>query len=149
MDKQLAFAVIKSYFPQVDGKRLNVCTVDLDRKYKIHYELEAKEKVEAAVAKAQARWEKEYVPPVVESNRRKLTDEERTEELTAFLDGKLLDGSLSAAELAQFKDIYGLKAKDRDLTIEIIDFKDAYPEDANEIEVCAEVIRKKIAEANQ
>jgi len=56
---------------------------------------------------------------------RKLTEDERQDELTRFLDAKLLDGTLTAAELAQFKDIYGLKSKERDIIIETINFADA------------------------
>ena len=76
--------------------------------------------------------------------RKMLTDEERTEELTKFLDSKLIDGTLSAAELAQFKDIYGLKAKDRDVTIGTISFKEALPESYERIELVKKVIEEEI-----
>ena len=101
---------------------------------------EVKEKVESE-AKAK---EKELRTPS-----RLLTDEERTEALTMFLDGKLLDGTLSAAELAQFKDIYGLKAKDRDVTIQAVDFGDAFPDDADSIAVVTALIKQSVEGANE
>lgn len=61
----------------------------------------------------------------VRTRGRMLTDDERQEELTRFLDAKLLDGTLTAAELGQFKDIYGLKNKERDIIIQTINFADA------------------------
>lgn len=51
-----------------------------------------------------------------------LTDEERAEHVARLLDGKLIAKELTAQELAQFKDIFGLKAKDRDITINVIVF---------------------------
>jgi hypothetical protein len=38
---------------------------------------------------------------------------------------KLSAGTITAAEFAQFKDIFGLTQKDADLHIEVVDFKDA------------------------
>lgn len=100
---------------------------------------EVKEKSEAE-AKAK---EKELHTPS-----RLLTDEERTEALTKFLDGKLLDGTLSAAELAQFKDIYGLKAKDKDVTIKAVDFKEALPESYEALKLVEKAILSEINRIN-
>ncbi len=92
------------------------------------------------------KWEKKNL---VESRGRLLTNEERSEELTRFLDGKLMDGSLTAAELAQFKDIYGLKAADRDISIELIDFKDALPKSYDLLKLAKKMIDLEIKEANE
>lgn len=92
------------------------------------------------------KWEKKNL---VESRGRILTNEERSEELTRFLDGKLMDGSLTAAELAQFKDIYGLKAADRDISIELIDFKDALPKSYDLLKLAKKMIDLEIKEANE
>ena len=59
-----------------------------------------------------------------------LTDEERSLELTRFLDKKLVSGDLTAAEIAQFKDIFNLRGKDRDITIVVMNYKD---EEAGEL----------------
>lgn len=92
------------------------------------------------------KWEKKNL---VESRGRLLTNEERSEKLTRFLDGKLMDGSLTAAELAQFKDIYGLKAADRDISIELIDFKDALPKSYDLLKLAKKMIDLEIKEANE
>jgi hypothetical protein len=92
------------------------------------------------------KWEKKNL---VKSKGRLLTNEERSEELTRFLDGKLMDGSLTAAELAQFKDIYGLKAADRDISIELIDFKDALPKSYDLLKLAKKMIDLEIKEANE
>lgn len=92
------------------------------------------------------KWEKKNL---VKSRGRLLTNEERSEELTRFLDGKLMDGSLTAAELAQFKDIYGLKAADRDISIELIDFKDALPKSYDLLKLAKKMIDLEIKEANE
>jgi hypothetical protein len=59
-----------------------------------------------------------------ESEKGILTDEERSLELTRFLDKKLVSGDLTAAEIAQFKDIFNLRGKDRDITIVVMNYKD-------------------------
>lgn len=85
------------------------------------------QKLATKVNRAMREWQREAteeakVKAKVDANT--LTDEERATKLTQFLDGKLMDGSLTAAELAQFKDIYGLKAKDRDVIVNIISWAD-------------------------
>ena len=112
---------------------------------------EAKEAKEREEAQKQAEIEAlvaEKVGAVKKPSRVMLTDEERAEELTRFLDTKLLDGSLSAAELAQFKDIYGLKAKDRDIEIRIVDFKEALPDEYQSMLVARKMIENEIKAIN-
>ena len=56
---------------------------------------------------------------------KKLSEEERAEAVEAFLDSKLLDKTISAAEIAQLKDILNLKQRDRDVIIQIVNYGEA------------------------
>lgn len=134
MDKQKINNLIKGAYPKLDNKIaffMAGCVWDEVRKW---HKAEVKKAIDESKPSALAGT---------------LTDEERALELTKFLDAKLLDGSLSAAELAQFKDIYGLKAKERDITIRMVEFRDVYPDYADRIDVTAEMIKKRIEVANE
>jgi hypothetical protein len=141
MNKDVLFADIKEAFPQLDNKEINRFCVKHWSNISAWHRADKKQAVDAVKKEQES-------PANKPSLEQCLTDEQRAVELTKFLDGKLMDGSLSAAELAQFKDIYGLKAKDRDISINIVDFKDVYPEGANAIEVAASHIKLMIEEAN-
>ena len=78
-----------------------------------------------------------------------LTDEEREAYAAKILDAALQSGEMSIAELDRFKDELGLTKKGRDIAINIIDFKDVYPEEADVYAVAAEIIAKKVKEANE
>ena len=56
------------------------------------------------------------------------TPEQRSEEVAKLLDYKLKTKELSASELRELKDIFNLKAKDQDIHIEQVDFRDVEPE---------------------
>ena len=51
-----------------------------------------------------------------------LTDEERADALASYLDEKLLAKEISAAEIAQLKDVFNLKQKDRDVIINVVNY---------------------------
>jgi hypothetical protein len=53
------------------------------------------------------------------------TDEQIRQAARLLLMDKLSAGTITAAEFAQFKDIFGLTQKDADLHIQMVDFKDA------------------------
>jgi len=78
-----------------------------------------------------------------------LSDEEREGYAARILDAALQSGEMSIAELDRFKDELGLTKKGRDIAIHIIDFKDIYPEEADVYAITAEVIKKKVREANE
>lgn len=133
---------LKEWLPK--GKETNSAVWELTKQ--IHSGYQADIKAAKAANKTESKQAKQTKPEPTE--RRLLTDEERSEELTKFLDSKLLDGTLSAAELAQFKDIYGLKAKDKDVTVDTIDFKEALPESYERIELVKKVIEEEISRVN-
>jgi len=135
---------LKEWLPK--GKETNSAVWELTKQ--IHSGYQADIKAAKAEAKEKAVKTESKQAKAEPTERRLLTDEERSEELTKFLDSKLLDGTLSAAELAQFKDIYGLKAKDKDVTVDTIDFKEALPESYERIELVKKVIEEEISRAN-
>ena len=59
-----------------------------------------------------------------------VTDDELRRDLRLLLRAKLKDQSLSAAEIAQLKDIFGLTNAKQDVSIEIVSYKDV-GEEAN------------------
>lgn len=54
-----------------------------------------------------------------------MSDEVLMDELRGLLFSKLKDKSLSAAEIRELKELFGLTQKQADLVIETVDFKDA------------------------
>lgn len=57
-----------------------------------------------------------------------LTPEQRSEELAALLDEKLISRELTASDIRELKDIFNLKAKDQDIVIQMTDFRGVNPE---------------------
>jgi hypothetical protein len=55
---------------------------------------------------------------------KRMTDEELAEAIDIMICNKVLDGSISAAEIAQLKDIRNIKLKDRDVVINVVSYKD-------------------------
>jgi hypothetical protein len=77
-----------------------------------------------------------------------MSDEEK---LSKFLDNLMqrgADNEFDAALAGKIIELHGLRAKDREICIEVVDFSKAYPEEAKAVEVAAEMIRMKIEEAN-
>ena len=56
------------------------------------------------------------------------TDTQLREALKALLVVKLKDNTLTAAEIAQLKDVFGLADATSDLTIEVVNYADSCPE---------------------
>ena len=52
-----------------------------------------------------------------------LTDSELRGKLRALLVAKVAEGSISAAEIAQLKDVFGLTNAKQDITIELVHYK--------------------------
>lgn len=78
----------------------------------------------------------------------KYTDEEAKDNFLNHLKQKAADGDFDAALAGKIMDAFNIKAKDRDITMSIIDFKDAYPEDADVIKLTSALIDSMIVEAN-
>ena len=78
-----------------------------------------------------------------------MTQEEREEYAAKVLDGALRSGEMSISELDRFKTELGLESKGRDINIDMVDFSEVYPADADVYAVTAEVIQKGIEEANE
>lgn len=135
-------SVLKREFQDIDGKRSWRISNEI-WKMCVEYgkqieKLARKECVEDAEKKAEEKYRKEIEKLKGSKSGgvagRKLTDEERAAEVMAFLDEKLQDRTLTAAELAQFKDIFNLKARDQDITIEMTDFRAVDPAGAKILE---------------
>jgi len=110
---------------------------------------EAKTLVKLAVGEAKAEIRAELTTvKSTDGAREPLTDEERKLKLVLKLDDMLDDPKSTAADIKEFRDYFGLGGKKSDTFIEIIDFKDAYPEESYVIELTAALIQKKIEEAN-
>ena len=83
------------------------------------------------------------------SDTKPMTQEERELYAASILDGALRSGEMSITELDRFKSELGLEAKSQDISISIIDFKDVYPEEADVYATTAEIIKRKVREANE
>lgn len=78
-----------------------------------------------------------------------LTDDQKIELISKKFD-KLLqsDEIIPPQILDKYTEFLNLKLSDRDIKIHVVDFKTAYPEDADVITLTAELIAKKIEDAN-
>ncbi len=82
--------------------------------------------------------------------RQLLTEDERADAVAGLLDEKLLSGEITAAELGQFKDIFGLKQRDQDIRIESVSYGEVFPEGFKRIKECVSMlIDQDIEEANR
>jgi hypothetical protein len=80
---------------------------------------------------------------------KRMTDEERKEMLELKLDAMLTDPKTTAADIKEFRDYFGLGGKKSDTFVNTIDYKDAFPADADRIKCVAELIKMRIEEVNQ
>ena len=55
---------------------------------------------------------------------KRMTDEELADAIDVMICTKVVDGTISAAEIAQLKDIRNIKLKDRDVVINVVNYKD-------------------------
>lgn len=99
---------------------------------------------------AKEEWAKEAEKQAKEANEKKrsgkqslLTPEQRSEELAALLDEKLISRELTASDIRELKDIFNLKAKDQDIVIQMVDFEKAYSEEFDIIRAVSEQINRK------
>ena len=74
-----------------------------------------------------------------------MTPEERAEAVGALLDDRLRKKELTAAELAQFKDLFNLRQKDQDIKIESVDYREV---DLTVAEII-ECVKRQIMEYNK
>ena len=65
------------------------------------------------------------------SNAKRMTDEELADAIDVMICSKVSDQTISAAEIAQLKDIRNIKLKDRDVVINVVNYKEM--EDAKEV----------------
>ena len=136
MDQASISATIQTYSPQIDGK-VSYRTAGI---------------IWTAVKKECKYWEAEGAKAEaakhVHDGTAPMTQEERELYAAKVLDGALRSGEMSISELDRFKTELGLESSGRDINIELIDYKDVYPDDANAYAVAGEMIRKGIEEAN-
>jgi len=85
---------------------------------------------------------------VAKTSKAPLTDEARREKLVLKLDAMLDDPKTSAADIKEFRDYFGLGGKKSDVIINITDYKDAYPEGYDKIQIAAKCIELDIKAAN-
>ena len=74
-----------------------------------------------------------------------LSDEERAEAVGRLLDNKLIKGEITAAELAQFKDLFNLRQKDQGIQIEMVYYGDVEMSKAEIIEA----VKREIGGVNE
>jgi len=79
----------------------------------------------------------------------RMTDEERKEALEKKLEALILDPKSTAADVKEIRDYFGLGGKKSDVFINVIDYKDAFPEEVDRIACVAEMIKRRIEEVNQ
>lgn len=106
---------------------------------------EASSQRDEAVAEVIANPPDELVKAVRKAPQKPLTELERANAIIALIDARLLDQTITAAEIAQLKDIVQIKPRERDIVIERVDFSDAMPEQAGLLEVANRVL---VAQAN-
>jgi len=105
--------VLKEWLP----KDANPAVWDASKQIHAAYLADAKEQVKKATEAIETKSK--------EAKRYKtLTDEERADALSALLDAKLQSQNISAAEIAQLKDLFNLRQQDRDVIIEVVSYKD-------------------------
>ena len=139
MNKQIIYNLLNKELLDVDNKLLyNVAGI-------VYAEVAKWNKAEKKAAVAEA---VEKVKPKADG-KSVYTDEEASEKFLNHLKQKAAEGDFDAALAGKIMDAFGIKAKDRDIAIEVVDFKDVYPEEADVYGITAEIIKKKIEEANE
>jgi hypothetical protein len=78
--------------------------------------------VRDAVLDVEARYKAEALTSKASTKR--MTDEELADAIDVMICNKVLDETISAAEIAQLKDIRNIKLKDRDVVINVLNYKD-------------------------
>mgnify|MGYP003144656308 CR=1 FL=1 len=114
MNKDILYSHIKGAFPELDNSTLNAYCVALwgsisawHREERSKLTLLHKEELKASKGSKLPKG-------------KRLTEEERADAIEEFLDTKLLEKTISAAEIAQLKDILNLKQRDRDVIINVV-----------------------------
>ena len=112
-------ASIKSALPMIEwNKAVNSPLWAMCKAEASKYNAEHKLAIADAVAAVKVEKAK------VESNRpvKRLTEDERADAIEALYDAKVIDQTISAAEVAQYKDLLNLKQRDRDVVINIVKY---------------------------
>lgn len=140
MDKQSISSTLKREIPRIDNKEAfriagvfwGEITRYANTKKKEAVETQSKQKAEGECDNSEYR----------------MTPEERAQVLADLLDKKLKTGEILASELRELKDIFNLKAKDQDISIEQVDYSDIDPETFDIIQCVGESIRRSNATGN-
>ena len=142
MDKQIIYNLLNKELPDTDNKVLyNVAGILYSQMAKWN-----KEQKKAAVNEIKSKYEAKEAEKTVEAL---YSDEEASERFLNHLKQKAAEGDFDAALAGKIMDAFGIKAKDRDITVNIVSFKDVYPEEADVYATTAAIIEKKIEEANE
>jgi uncharacterized damage-inducible protein DinB len=119
MNGEILYSEVKRAFPKLDNKAVHAfCKGLWSLILKWH-----KTCLREAETSIKAEWEKQAKATSTASGKR-MTDEERADAVGDFLDARLLSGEITAAEIAQLKDIQNLKQKDRDVIIQVVSYKE-------------------------
>lgn len=138
MDKQVIYNILRREFPESDNKLLYGASATIWSEVSRWSREQKKVAVNEILSKQEAKKCSDSI----------YTDEEASERFLNHLKAKAAEGDFDAALAGKIMDAFGIKAKDRDITVETISFKDAFPEESDVYCVTAEVIKNKIAEAN-
>ena len=143
MDQQSLYATIQTH-TKLDNKESHLLSMVIWKEVTRYGKF-----WEAEGAKAErAKWETKNLAERA-ANSDEMTEEEAKERFIHHLKMRAAEGEFDAAMVGKLIEVFGVKAKDRDISIKMVNFRDAYPDDVKIIDVAAEVIRKKIEEANR
>ena len=120
MDKDAIFYKLQSAFPNSEGKKLFSIAGSIWSEVNTWNKTQKKVAIKEVLDK-QAEEEAKKAHTI---NGKRMTDEERADAVGDFLDQRLLSGEITAAEIAQLKDIQNLKQKDRDIIIQVVNYKE-------------------------
>lgn len=119
MNREVLYSEVKRAFPKLDNKAVHAFTGGLwSLILKWH-----KTAMREAEASIKAEWEKAKVASSMPSGKR-MSEEELADAIDNLLCTKVADQTISAAEIAQLSSIRNLKKTDRDIVIQVVNYKE-------------------------
>lgn len=125
MNKDVLARKIKKEWPELDNKQVNGFAIELWSDVSEWHKEDRKRAIEAITSKA-----KEVTKARAEEL---MTDDELALEVNLYLQTKLREGTLTAQDINQLREIANIKKQDRDIVIKVVNYKDvenAKPEEA-------------------
>ena len=120
MNKDVLARKIKKEWPELDNKQINGFAIELWSDISTWNREQKSKAIEAIKSKPKASGR---------SNRELMTDDELAIEVNLYLQDKLLEGTLTAQDINQLREIANIKKQDREVVIQIINYKDTTTED--------------------